>query len=148
MNKAFKNTGITFILIFAASLAFSQVNKLADIPNRDPNDPVYSYVEKMPVLSGGMETMTMYIDYYPYPACGLDNKIEGKVILQFIVEKNGEISALKVVRSPDECLSKAALEYVKQWPKWEPAKVNDKPVSCLFTLPIEYNIAQYNSRPK
>ncbi|HZV69954.1 MAG TPA: energy transducer TonB [Saprospiraceae bacterium] len=148
MNKAYKNTGISFMLIFVASLAYSQANKLADIPNRDPKDPVYSSVEKMPVLSGGTETMKMYIDYYPYPDCGLAKKIEGKVILQFIVEKNGEITGLKVLRSPDECLSKAAVEYLNQWPKWEPAKLNDKPVSCLFTLPIEYNIEQYNTRPK
>ena len=120
----------------------------ADIPNRDPNDPVYTYVEKMPQLSGGRGTIQQFIDYYPYPACGLENNIEGKVILQFIVEKSGKLSDIKIVRSPDQCLSDAAIAYIHQWPAWKPALHNEKPVSCLFTLPIDYNIEFYNTRPR
>lgn len=148
MNTILKYTGIICLLLVSANNFYAQTNMLADIPNRDPADPVYYYVEKMPVLSGGMENLRMYSDYYPYPACGLEHNIEGKVILQLLVEKNGDISDVKVLKSPDECLSKAAIEYVKQWPKWEPAQVNDKVVSALFTLPIDYNIKQYNTRPK
>ena len=148
MIRKIKTAVITLLLFFNISIAFSQVNMLADIPNRDPADPVYSYVEKMPMMSGGIKNLRMYSDYYPYPPCGLEHRMEGKVILQLVVEKNGDISDVKVLKSPDECLSKAAIEYVNQWPKWEPAQVNEKVVSSLFTLPIDYNIEQYNSRPK
>lgn len=66
MKDLYKNTGIIFIIICMTTLAFSQKNMLADIPNQDPKDPVYAYVEKMPVLSEGLETLKLYIDYYPY----------------------------------------------------------------------------------
>jgi len=101
----------------------------------------------MPQLPGGNNSIQQFIDYYPYPSCGLQNKIEGKVILQFIVERSGKLSDIKILRSPDQCLSDAAIEYLLKWPSWEPAKFNGKDVSCLFTLPIDYNIERYNSRP-
>jgi TonB family protein len=148
MNFLFKITFISIIFNFVASTAFSQTNMLADIPNRDPNDPVYSYVEKMPELYGGKETFKMYQDYYPYPTCGLERKLQGKVVLQFIVELNGTLSDIKVLSSPDECLSTAAVGYLHTWPKWTPAMVKDKPVSSLFTLPIDYNLENFNKRPK
>ena len=126
---------------------FSQVNVIADIPDRDSSDPVYAYVEKMARLSGTNQ-IQQYIDYYPYPKCGLDQNLQGTVILELIIEKNGEVSTIKIVKSPDQCLSDAAIDYLLHWPKWEPALMNGKAVSSLFTLPIDYNIEQYNTRPK
>jgi protein TonB len=148
MKIIFKQSLLALLFCFSGTLLFSQVNMTADIPNRDPNDPVYTYVEKMPQLPGGKERLKQYMDYYPYPPCGLEKNIQGYVILQFIVEKNGKLSDVKVVRSPDQCLSDAALDYLNHWPTWEPAKVKDEDVSCLFTVPINYNIEKYNKRPK
>ena len=147
MKNIFKQIVFTFVLLLTCTFLFAQVNMLADIPDRAADDPVYAYVEKMPHLSG-TNKIQQYIDDYPYPQCGLDNNLQGKVVLQLIVERTGEISTIKIVKSPDPCLSDAAIDYLLHWPKWEPAYVNDIPVSCLFTLPIDYNIEQYNTRPK
>lgn len=148
MKNRFKQVVTIFIFLLSGTFLFSQVNMIADIPDRDPGDPVYAYVEQMPQLTGANETIKLYIDHYPYPPCGLQNKIEGMVILQFIVEKNGKLSDIVVMRSPDQCLSDAAIAYLQQWPLWEPGKVKGNDVSCLFTLPIDYNIDRYNTRPR
>jgi TonB family protein len=136
------------IVVLFDSFSFAQVNMIADIPGRDISDPVYTYVEKMPVLKGGKETLEQYINYYPYPSCGLEKHIEGKVVLQFIVEKNGRLTDIQVLKSPNKCLSDAAVDYVSKWPEWQPAVVDGHSVSALFTLPIKYDIQQYNSREK
>ncbi len=116
MKKGFKQVVLAFILMVPLTLLFSQTKVTADIPNRDPNDPVYVYVEKMAQLHEGTGTVQQYIDYYPYPPCGLENNIQGKVVLQFIVERSGVVSNIEVMRSPDLCLSGAAIAYLKQWP--------------------------------
>ena len=107
---------------------------------RDSLGPVYNWVEQMPETEGGMKVLQEFIAHRPYPQCGLDANIEGVVVLQFIVEKDGSISGTKIVRNPDECLSKAALDYFNKVPSWKPGKYNGEIVACYFTLPIKYYI--------
>ena len=102
----------------------------------------------MPQIDGGKIALEEYIAQYPYPTCGLVANIEGEVVLQFIVEKDGTITGTQVIRSPDPCLSMAALEYFKKLSGWKPGKFNEEIVACLFTLPIEYNISEYKNRVK
>ena len=113
---------------------------------RDSLDPVYNWVEEMPGIEGGNKALKDYIAQYPYPQCGLEANIEGIVVLQFIVEKDGSISGTQVIRSPDQCLSTAAVDYFNKLSGWKPGKFNEEIVACLFTLPIEYNISEYKNR--
>lgn len=115
---------------------------------RDSMGPAYSWVEEMPHLEGGKDALNEFIHHYPYPECGLKANLEGLVVLQFIVEKDGTTSNVHVVRSPDPCLSEAALLYFNKIPTWKPGKYNGKIVACYFTLPITYNINEYKSRMK
>jgi outer membrane biosynthesis protein TonB len=102
----------------------------------------------MPQIEGGKIILEEYIAQYPYPTCGLVANIEGVVVIQFIVEKDGSISGTQVIRSPDPCLSKAALDYFNKLSGWKPGKFNEEIVACFYTLPIEYNLSEYKSRLK
>ena len=138
---------ILLTLLLVSTQLISQTKETIHFPS-DYGDEPFTYVEKMPTIPGGNKAIQYFINNYPYPSCGLQNNIQGIIILQFIVERNGNLSDARVLRSPDQCLSDAALEYLKESPLWEPGTHNGKAVRCYFTLPIDYNIKAYNKRLK
>ena len=75
-----------------------------------------------------------------YPKAAEKDSIEGRVIVSFIVEKNGKLTNFKVVKSPDPSLSKEALRVAKSMPKWNPAKQFGKPVRVKYTIPINFRL--------
>lgn len=64
--------------------------------------------------------------------------INGFVIVQFYVEKDGSITSPKIVKSPDPILSEAAVKYISVMPKWKPALMNETAVTCVYTLPVKF----------
>lgn len=68
----------------------------------------------------------------------IENKIQGRVIVQFVVNKDGSISGAKVVRSVDPDLDKEALRVINSMPKWKPGMQKGEPVSVKFTVPIVF----------
>ena len=75
-----------------------------------------------------------------YPQSALDNNIQGKVVLRFVVEKDGSIGDVIVARKVDPALDKEAIRVLKSMPKWTPGKQRGKPVRSYFTLPIAFTI--------
>lgn len=75
-----------------------------------------------------------------YPAIALQNEIEGRVFISFVIERDGSLGDLKLVRGVDPSVDKAALDAVADSPKWIPGKVNGKPVRTKFTLPVDFRI--------
>lgn len=73
-----------------------------------------------------------------YPTKAIENKIQGRVIVQFVVNKDGSISGAKVVRSVDPDLDKEALRVINSMPKWKPGMQKGEPVSVKFTVPIVF----------
>lgn len=76
---------------------------------------------------------------YP-PACS-EKGISGRVSVQFVIEKDGSLSNIKVLRSPDEHLSEEAIRLVKTMPKWNPAKQGEKPVRMRYVLPVMFRLS-------
>ena len=75
-----------------------------------------------------------------YPAAAQEQGIQGRVVVSFVVEKNGSVSNAKVVKSVDALLDREALRVVLAMPKWKPAILKGKQVRCQYTIPINFKM--------
>ncbi len=75
-----------------------------------------------------------------YPAIARENGVEGKAIVAFVVEKDGSITDVKVVRGPGAGISEEAIRVVNSFPKWIPGKQREKPVRVSFVLPVVFSL--------
>ena len=97
--------------------------------------------ETMPYFPGGQVLMLKYLaDNIKYPASAVKAKKQGRVIVGFIVQKDGSITHAKIVRSIDPELDAEALRVVKGMPKWTPGTQLGKPVSVKYTLPVKFSL--------
>ena len=97
--------------------------------------------ETMPYFPGGNVLMLKYLaDNIKYPASAVKAKKQGRVIVGFIVQKDGSITHAKIVRSIDSELDAEALRVVKGMPKWTPGTQFGKPVSVKYTLPVKFSL--------
>ena len=98
-------------------------------------------VELMPSFPGGTEKLFEYLkQHMRYPKVAEKDSIEGRVIVSFVVERNGKLTNFKVVKSPDPSLSEEVLRVTKSMPKWNPAKQFGKPVRTKYTIPINFRL--------
>lgn len=125
----------------------------ADVENKGPVDytdygeygdedtgetEIFQVVEDMPSFPGNLNKWLS--QNLKYPMIAQENGIQGQVILQFVVGKDGAISDVQVVRGVDPSLDKEAVRVVKAMPKWKPGKQRGKPVLVRFTLPISFKL--------
>ena len=98
--------------------------------------------EKWPEFPGGQQEMLKYIqENLIYPKLALKKQIQGRSICQFIVEKDGSISHIQVVRSSgNKSLDRAAIRVIKTMPKWTPGRLQGKIVRTYYTLPVNFRI--------
>lgn len=112
-------------------------------PKIVPDDKVYQAVEEMPVFPGGIEALMEYLGQnIRYPAEAHKKGTQGRVIVQFIVRKDGSIDNTKVLRSVDPLLDKEAVRVVNTMPNWTPGKQGGKAVNVQFTVPISFNLTK------
>lgn len=117
-------------------------------PDAPPAPPVieepaveepFTYVEQMPSFPNGEEALYKYLnDKIKYPAVARENNIQGKVIVQFVVTKDGDIQNAKVVRGIGGGCNEEALRVVNGMPRWKPGRHNGRAVPVTFTLPISF----------
>jgi len=101
----------------------------------------YDVVEQMPTFPGGeSELMNFINDNIRYPAVSLENGIQGRVVVRFVVNKNGEVDRAEILRSLDSSCDKEALRIVKIMPKWIPGRQNGENVAVWFVLPVNFRI--------
>ncbi len=116
-------------------------------PLKDPNEPLM-LVEQMPEFPGGQEAMFAYIGKeLKYPKEAIDRGIEGAVFIQFVVERDGSIGEVKVLRGIGGGCDEEAVRVVQGMPKWSPGKQSGKEVRTRFNLPIRYKL-QSKKEPK
>jgi protein TonB len=102
---------------------------------------VFVVVEEQAEFPGGLDSMYAYIvKNLKYPELAKEKGIEGRVFVSFIIEKDGSISNVKLLRGIGGGCEEASVEMVKNMPKWKPAKQRGKPVRCQFTLPIKFEL--------
>lgn len=110
-------------------------------PEPEP-DKVFDVVEQPPVFPGGEAALLKYIkEHLVYPQIAAENNIQGRVVVQFVVTKTGQVGEVKVVRPRDPDLDKEAVRVVKSLPKFNPGKQNGNAVNVWYTLPITFKLA-------
>ncbi len=102
---------------------------------------IYNNVEVMPSYPGDMVECYMFVArQMHYPEETEEKGIEGRVLIRFVVEKDGRLTNFEVIESPDPLLSNEALRVLKQMPKWIPAKNKGKDVRCRYSMPILFRL--------
>lgn len=110
-------------------------------PKNEEENKVFDVVEEQPSFPGGQGALMAWLnDNIKYPVVAAENGIQGKVIVQFVVGKNGSISNVKVLRSVDPSLDKEAVRVVSNMPNWTPGKQNGASVNVRFTLPVTFRL--------
>ena len=126
-----------------------EVNTEEQAPqNAEPqsDNKVYNSVEQMPRFPGGEAGLMRYLqENIKYPPEAAKNDIEGRVIVQFIIDKTGQVGDVKVVRPISEELDAEAVRVVKNLPKFEPGRQDGEAVAVWYTLPISFKL---QSKPK
>jgi TonB family protein len=117
----------------------------SDFSNQQPIDQsvVYSYADQHAEFPGGIEVLKAYVDTnLNIPEIAIQNGIQGKCYLQFIVSAKGNISNVKVIRGIPNCpeCDQEAIRVVKAMPIWVPGKINGKPVNSRFYLPVSFKL--------
>lgn len=116
-------------------------NTITPRPHPMEDNKVFTSVEQMAEFPGGEGAMFQYIsDHIQYPPIAMENNIQGRVIVQFVVMKDGSIGDVKVARGKDPDLDKEAVRVVKTFPKFTPGKMNGQPVNVWYTLPINFKL--------
>ena len=113
------------------------------------DDQTFSVVEQMPEYPGGMRAgLEFMARNLGYPTKAREAGKQGRVIVQFVVRKDGSLSDFKVLRPVDPWLDAEAIRVISTMPKWKPGIQDGKPVSVKFTLPVTFMLEGTNNKPK
>lgn len=112
-----------------------------NIPQPVNSNRVYDVVEQMPSFPGGISGLRTYLNQnIRYPAVAQENGVQGRVVVSFVVGKDGHISDVTVVRSVDPSLDKEAVRVIRNMPRWTPGKQGGEPVKVRFTVPVSFRL--------
>ncbi len=102
---------------------------------------VFTVVESLPEYSGGPQALNAFVySTMKYPTIALENGIQGKVMVSFVVSNTGEIINVKVKSGVDAFLDKEAMRIVKSMPRWIPGKQNGEGVNVPYQIPINFSL--------
>ncbi|MCQ2300630.1 MAG: energy transducer TonB [Bacteroidales bacterium] len=139
MKKLF----IALMLIGVAAAACAQSDAKATTKANDATaeEEVFLIVEQEAEFPGGLDALSKYLSAnLTYPQEARDANVEGKVIVQFVIEKNGKVSNIKVLRDIGSGCGEEAVRVIKGMPRWKPGQQRGKPVRCQFTLPVNFQL--------
>ena len=128
------------LLLFLALFQYSYAN---DFPQDTvKKEMVYDMPEHMPQFPGGADAMEQFIKInIKYPTSAKERKIQGKVYVGFVVEKDGTITGIRVRKGAHELLDKEAVRVIKSMPNWKPGSVRGKIVRVRHTIPIIFALS-------
>ena len=110
-------------------------------PKPEVATKVFDVVEEMPSFPGGQGALMQYLaSNIKYPVVAQENGVQGRVIVSFVVERDGSISDVKVARSVDPSLDREAQRVVKSMPRWSPGKQNGSTVRVKYTVPVVFRL--------
>jgi TonB family protein len=114
-------------------------NFIIDSTANQANGPVYMFCETMPEFPGGKSAFNEYLrKRIIYPRKAVTDKIEGRVVVKFIVRSTGEIREVKVLRSIREDMDKECLRVMSTMPSWKPGMISGKPVAVSYSVPVRF----------
>ncbi|MCD7710167.1 MAG: energy transducer TonB, partial [Porphyromonadaceae bacterium] len=111
------------------------------IAPEEEEEEVYIVVEQMPGFPGGEEALLKYIrDHMQYPSVAIERGIEGRVTVRFVVNKEGYVQDVTVVRGVHELLDREAVRVIQSLPRWNPGKQNGTAVSVYYNVPVNFTL--------
>ena len=121
----------------------TQIEQVEVQPEEEEEEEIVNFyvIENKPEFPGGQAAMFKFIaEHTKYPEIAKENGITGKVFVQFVIDKDGSVTDVKVIRGVDPYLDKEAVRVVKSMPKWKPGSQRGKPVKVSFQLPINFTL--------
>ncbi|MFA6863727.1 MAG: energy transducer TonB, partial [Dysgonamonadaceae bacterium] len=141
--KAGKQRGVKVRVKYTLPVVFRLVSKDKDstvVPD-ESSDDLFVVVEKQPEFPGGMQALMEFIgDSIRYPKESIENGIQGRVITNFIIHKDGSISDINITEGIDPLLDAEAIRMISTMPKWKPGMQRGKAVNVRYTLPVVYRL--------
>lgn len=135
------------LILLAAVALFCGTSAMAQTDEVD--DAVFVVVEKSPEFPGGDDSLYAFIGRnIKYPEAAKKNKIEGRVFVTFVIEKDGQVSSAKILRDIGGGCGEEALRIVNSMPKWKPGTQRGNPVRVQFNLPIMFQLQKQTSDSK
>ena len=117
------------------------VNTNESEEKKEVANKVFDVVEQMPSFPGGNEALMKFLsENVKYPVVAQENGVQGRVVVSFVVERDGSITDVKVVRSVDPSLDKEATRVVKSMPNWIPGKQNGAAVRVKYNVPVSFRL--------
>lgn len=119
------------------------VNTPPPAPAEEASNKVFTVVEQMPSFPGGMGALNSYLhNNVRYPTVAQENGVQGRVVVSFVVERDGSITDVQVARSVDPSLDKEAVRVINSMPKWQPGKQNGSSVRVKYNVPVNFKLQQ------
>ena len=110
-------------------------------PPKHEENKIFTVVEQMPMLPGGDAALMQYLSSnIHYPAVAAENGVQGRVVVGFVVERDGSITDVNVMRSVDPSLDREAVRVVKNMPRWTPGKQNGSAVRVKYQVPVTFRL--------
>lgn len=121
------------------ALEFTRVEVTEEV--EEAEEEVFLVVEEDPEFPGGLDALSKFIaDNIKYPQLAKENNITGRVFVSFVVEKDGRVGQVKILRDIGGGCGNEAVRVVKMMPKWKPGKQRGKPVRTQFNLPVNFDL--------
>ena len=112
---------------------------------KEVKEEIFKSVEQMPQFPGGDAALMKFLSsHINYPPMAAENNVQGKVVVQFVVDKTGKVGEVKVVRSVDKDLDREAVRVCKSLPKFTPGRQNGQAVRVWYTLPVTFKLQGTN----
>lgn len=107
----------------------------------DEETKIFTVVEQMPMYPGGYAALMGYLrDNIKYPTVAAENGVQGRVVVGFVVERDGSITDVNILRGVDPSLDREAMRVVKSMPRWNPGKQNGSAVRVKYQLPVSFRL--------
>lgn len=117
------------------------VNTPPPAPKEEVTNKVFDVVEVMPSFPGGQGALMSYLSsHVKYPVVAQENGVQGRVTVSFVVERDGSITDVHVVRSVDPSLDREAARVISSMPNWQPGKQNGSAVRVKFNVPVQFKL--------
>lgn len=132
---------LIFMSLMATCCLTTVLAQKTVVSQKDQKEEPFDVVEDMPAFPGGMEAMIQFIsNNIQYPADAQKQKVDGRVLVNFVVEKDGSITEVKVIKPAFPSLDAEAVRVVKAMPKWKPGYQKGQAVRVQFTMPINFSL--------
>ena len=132
---------LIFMSLMATCCLTTVLAQKTVVSQKDQKEDPFNVVEDMPEFPDGMEAMIKFIsNNIQYPADAKKQKVDGRVLVNFVVEKDGSITEVKVIKPTFPSLDAEAVRVVKAMPKWKPGYQKGQAVRVQFTMPINFSL--------